>query len=567
MHKGFSEAILIGFGELAYLDREGTKMDAKLEKAERKAIRVGGYGGSKTREALKNQKKVVIPDEQKKRLLEDLRKALSPERVKDEDHITTYYRGPMHGVPRREMSKTPPDMVVYIESREELQEIFKIATKYKVPVTPVGRQSTMLGGIPFNGGIVVDFMGMNKIHQIDYDHNYVVVEPGTTFQEVMNIIRPKGFVLGKGDYPSSFPIISPMVAWFTQHNMSNRMLDQVIGLEVCTPDGSIIYTGTMAYGETDYWSDASSSLTRLTNLFSPHQATIGVVTKAAIRIWPLLDRTAFPTIGFNDFASAFRWSHAMSKSGLVADSMVWTWVMVGAMEFGKTARHLDYMEARMKYTQEQVPEDIGLFNCYVYALMHGYEEEIEGALKTAQRLAKEYGGTYLSEEWMEENLPRTWRHWTNLTKDFHYEKQEEAFGGVGEGPGFSVQFMGPREEIIRMYEGLGKKLKSLGWKNYKGYSKMMNAGQVPWIRFMPTSDSLTKEELAETVRISGEMTNFILENYGLHIQQNLLYFNDPENPEEVVDRVKPIRRLLRAVQKEFDPENILSPAMKKYTLT
>ena len=46
----------------------------------------------------------------------------------------------------------------------------------------------------------------------------------------------------------------------------------------------------------------------------------------------------------------------------------------------------------------------------------------------------------------------------------------------------------------------------------------------------------------------------------------MFYFNDPDNPEEVRDRAKPIRRLMRAVQKEFDPESILSPAIKKYTL-
>ena len=95
---------------------------------------------------------------------------------------------------------------------------------------------------------------------------------------------------------------------------------------------------------------------------------------------------------------------------------------------------------------------------------------------------------------------------------------------------------------------------------------MFNAGQAPWLRFMPNSNSATQEEIQETLRIAGALTDHVLENYGVNPQQNLLQFNNPENPEEVIERVKPVRRLMRALQKEFDPENILSPAMKKYTL-
>ena len=332
-------------------------METLSDKTEQKLSRLAGGA---TMKALKNQEKVKIPDEQKNKMLDELREVLGPEKVSDEEHVTTYYRGPAHGTPRRVLSYVPPDLVVFPESREDIQEIFKIATKYKVPITPVGMQSTMIGGTPLNGGIVMDFMGMNKIHKIDTEQNYVIVEPGTTVQQVMNIVQSKGFTIAKGTYPSNFPMISTLVSWFSQHNFGNRMLDQVIGLEVCTPDGSIIHTGTMAYGESNHWSDVQQSVARLTNLFSPHQASIGMITKAAIRMWPMLDRTALPVVGFNDFPSAFRWTHDMAKSNMVDQTMIWCWVHVGGIEFQKTGRYLDYIEAKIKYRQEDVPEDLGL---------------------------------------------------------------------------------------------------------------------------------------------------------------------------------------------------------------
>jgi FAD/FMN-containing dehydrogenase len=515
--------------------------------------------------ALRNQEKVKIPEEQKKKMLDEFREVLSPDRVRDEPHITTYYRGPAHGTPRRVLSYVPPDMVVFPETREDVLEILKIASKYKVPVTPVGMQSTMVGGTPLNGGIVMDFMGMNKIHKIDMEQNYVIVEPGTTVQQVMNIVQPKGFAIAKGTYPSNFPIVSTLVSWFAQHNFGNRMLDQVIGLEVCTPDGSILYTGSMAYGETEHWSDVPQSAARLTNLFSPHQASIGVITKAAIRMWPMLDKTSLPVVGFNDFASAFRWTHDMAKSNMVDQTMIWCWVHVGGIEFQKTGRYLDYVEAKIKYKQEDVPEDLGLFNCYAFAGMRGYEEEIDGAVKVAERMAKKHGGTYLSEEWMAENLPNTWQYFSALHKDFRYDLSD-SMGLSSEGGGFSVQYMGEREEVIRMYEGSNKWFREMGWNNWRYYSRMFNAGQTPWLRYMPNSNSANQEEIKETVRIAGALNAYILENYEVNAENSMFYFNDPDNPEEVRDRAKPIRRLMRAVQKEFDPENILSPATKKYTL-
>lgn len=532
---------------------------------ENKKNRPGGHGGAAAMEALRTQEKIKITPEQKKNMMADFIAILSPDRVRDESNITTYYRGPAHGTPRRILSYSPPDLVVSINNKEELKEVFKIAYKYKVPVTPVGLQSTMLGGIPLNGGIVVEFMGMNKIEKIDLDQNYVIVGPGTSVKEVQDIIQPKGFTLAKGSYPGTFPIISTLVAWFSQHNFSNRMLDQVIGLEVTTPDGSIINTGTMGYGETEHWSDIQSSFTRLTNLFTPHQATIGVITKAAIRIWPMLEKTAVPVVGFDDFKSAYRWSHAMAKSSLTDQSMVWPWLMVGGLEYGRFENYLDYLEAKTNYTQEEAPKELGLFNVFAFAQMRGYKEEIEGALKTAERLAKEYGGKYLSEEYMQENLPRTWQYYTDQYKEFTYDF-DERIEGFSEGGGFSLQFIGPREEQIKVFEGGNEFLRNIGWKNWAYYTRMMNGGQSPWFRLMPSTESTTPEEVATTVKVASDLTDFVLDNYGVDIQQNLLYFNDPENPEEVIERAKPIRRLMRAIQNEFDPESLLSPAMKKFTL-
>ena len=166
---------------------------------------------------------------------------------------------------------------------------------------------------------------------------------------------------------------------------------------------------------------------------------------------------------------------------------------------------------------------------------------------------------------MAEHLPNTWQYFSASHRDFRYDISD-SMGLSSEGGGFSIQYMGDREEIIRMYDGSNQWFRKMGWNNWRYYTRMFNGGQTPWLRYMPNSNSANKEEIKETVRIAGALNAYILENYEVNVQNSMFYFNDPDNPEEVRDRAKPIRRLMRAVQKEFDPENILSPAIKKYTL-
>jgi len=169
---------------------------------------------------------------------------------------------------------------------------------------------------------------------------------------------------------------------------------------------------------------------------------------------------------------------------------------------------------------------------------------------------------------MEENLPVAWQYFKDQHRDFTY-KQSNRIDGFKEIGGFSIQFSGPREELIKAYESTNEWFRNIGWKNWAYYCRMFNSGQAPWFRIMPATEAATQEEVQQSVKVVNDIVNHVLGKYGhkgVNVHQNLLYFNDPNNPEEVIDRAKPIRRLLRSVQKEFDPQGILSPAMKKYPL-
>ena len=351
------------------------------------------------------------------------------------------------------------------------------------------------------------------------------------------------------------------------------------------PDGSVLYTGTLLYGDVEHWSEVQLTYADLRKLFSPTYGTMGVITKAAIRIWPILEKVAFHIFGFEDFASAFRWTHAASKSPMVDQAMVWGWVTVGMFTNAVRFHGLDWFEARANTDQDSAPKQILPYPYYAFVQVHGYADEVDGNFKVVQRLAKEYNGVYLSEDELMK-WPTLGALYILFLTGYGMRKPDEILRSLGEKmppelkklltgisilgleyPTVSYQFVGDVDEIIKMYEGVKEKFKELGWINWSFYSRMFHYGQTPWIRIFPFIDASSIDDLRRDAVLIQAVLKWVLDNYKVSIFRMAFCSNDPKNPAEVYERVKPVRRLLRAIQSEFDPANILNPLARKYTLS
>ena len=525
-----------------------------------------------------------ISEEVGRKVIEELKNAIGSEKVRDEPHIRSLYRGGGYGVPSRLVAVKLPDIVVYPKSVEDVRQTLLIASKYKIPVTPVTQHT--LAATPIIG-IVLDMTSMNKIIKIDREHNYAIVEPGVTITELQEALGP-GYIVPKGSYPSSHPVLSSLACFGAQHNLANRMWDQVIGLEVVMPDGTIVYTGTMLYGDnSEHWSEIQLTYADVRKLFSPTYGTMGVITKAAVRVWPILDKLVFHIFAFKDFSSALRWTHAVSKSPMIDQAMVWGWVTVGMFTNAIGIYGLDWLEARANCEQDETPKEILPYPYYAYIQVRGYSEEVEGNFRVVQRIAKEYNGVYLSEDELFK-WPCLGALYIVLLTGYGRRAPEEimrAFGdkmppklkelyakgvipaGGLDYPTVSYQFVGRTDDIVSLYEGLKKKFREAGWVNWGFYSRMFHYGQTAWLRVFPFIDASSFEDIRRDAVLMQAILKWALDNYKVSIFRMAFASNDPQNPTEVYEKAKPIRRILRAIQKEFDPNNILSPLARKYSLS
>ncbi|MBW1802572.1 MAG: FAD-binding oxidoreductase [Deltaproteobacteria bacterium] len=163
-----------------------------------------------------------------------------------------------------------------------------------------------MGGmcVPSEGGIVLDFRNMNRILEINTDSGYAVIEPGVIFDKLTAALSEKGF---KCHVPTAPGGATPLGNYLLQPSgsLSLRHLDSIIDLEVVLPDGLVVNTGSAAspsanakpYRRYGPFPDVAGLLTCA-------YGTMGIITRASVRIYPVNESTRINLTAFDDYGSA-----------------------------------------------------------------------------------------------------------------------------------------------------------------------------------------------------------------------------------------------------------------------
>ena len=81
------------------------------------------------------------------------------------------------------------------ENVEEVQQIVRIANRYRIPLYPIstGKNYGYGGSAPVHSGsVVVDLKRMNRVLEIDERNATCLVEPGVSYFDLYNAIQEKG---------------------------------------------------------------------------------------------------------------------------------------------------------------------------------------------------------------------------------------------------------------------------------------------------------------------------------------------------------------------------------------
>jgi glycolate oxidase len=201
----------------------------------------------------------------------------------------------------RDSGAGKPAAVVRAEDADQVRSAVRWAAQHRVPVVPRGAGSGLSGGSSaVDGGIVLSLERMRAI-EIDTDCRVAVVEPGAFNAEVKAAAAEHG--LWYPPDPSSYEICS--IGGNVATNAGGLCCvkygvttDYVLGLDVVLADGTLVTLGGKRIKDV-----AGLSLLKL---FVGSEGTLGIVTRAILRLVPAQAARSTLVATFDDVDGAAR---------------------------------------------------------------------------------------------------------------------------------------------------------------------------------------------------------------------------------------------------------------------
>ena len=239
-------------------------------------------------------------------ILQQLREIVGPEDVITDDAVMNYARDESSVEPH------PPEVVVKPETAEEVSKILTLANRERIPVTPRGGGTGLCGGaVPIYGGIVLSLEKMNRILELDEENLMLTVEPGVLIMDIHKFVEERGFM-----YPPDPGQKSGTIGGNINTNAGGMRgvkygvtRDFVQGLEVVLPTGEIIHLGGKIVKNSTGYS--------LLDLIIGSEGTLGVVTKAILRLVPLPKINVTLYAPYEDLQNASRTVSEIIKEKIV----------------------------------------------------------------------------------------------------------------------------------------------------------------------------------------------------------------------------------------------------------
>lgn len=210
-----------------------------------------------------------------------------------------------------------PLAVVFPNNTKEVCEIVKICSKYCVSIVPRAQGTNHCGSTrPVQNSIVVHFSKMNKILEIDNVNLTAIVEPNVIIGELnkeldkLNLFFPPDpSNLAVSTVGGAIGLCSGGPRTFKYGNTKNY----IINLEIVLADGEIIETSkNLAKNVTGY---------NLTSLFTGSEGTLGLITKATLKLLPKPETRVLTLAYFNTLQEAGNCSNEIIKQGFIPSTI------------------------------------------------------------------------------------------------------------------------------------------------------------------------------------------------------------------------------------------------------
>jgi glycolate oxidase len=416
-----------------------------------------------------------------------------------------------------------PDIVVQVISTEEVAGIMKYAYENNIPVTPRGSGTGLVGAaVAIEKGIIIDLSLMNHFLELDEENLTITVEPGVLLMDLSKYVEDHDFF-----YPPDPGEKTATIGGNINTNAGGMRAvkygvtrDYVRGLEVVLPSGKIVEFGGKVV--------KNSSGYAMKDLVVGSEGTLGIVTKAILKLLPLPKKAISLLIPFANLEQAIRTVPLIIKSKTIPT----------AIEFMQRETIID----AENFLGKKFPDNQS--DAYLLLKFDGNStEEIEADFENVAQICLSQGALDILISDTEERNDSIWK-----ARGAFLEAIKASTTYMDE-----IDVVVPRNkvnEIVefshKLQEEIGVRIKSFGHAgdgNLHAYVLKDDLSEEEWEKRLGLAmDAMYKKANELNGQVSGE------HGIGFAKKPYLAQSLDSE-----------ILEIMRGIKKAFDPMNILNP--------
>lgn len=424
-----------------------------------------------------------------------------------------------HGKDESSHPPMPPDAVVFAETTEEVAAIVKLCHTYRTPVIAYGTGTSLEGHfLAINGGVCIDLSAFNRVLAIRSEDLDATVQCCVTRKALNAALNATGLFFPID--PGADASIGGMAATRASGTNAVRygtMRENVLGMTVVMPDGSIVKTGGRAR--------KSSAGYDLTRLFVGSEGTLGIITELTVKLYPIPEAMSSAVCNFPSIADAVNTVIQTIQLG----------VPVARIELLDTLC-LTAINRHSKTTLTEAPT--------LFFEFHGSPAGVEEQATTVQEIAAEHGGHEFTWATRPEDRSRLWQ-----------ARHDTYYACLGLKPGARALTTDVCVPISQLAECIAETLTDLEVTGIPapivGHVGDGNFHMVLLVDPEDTEENQRAKDFAarlakRAIRMDGSCTG----EHGIGIgKQNYM----------ALEHGNPAIALMRKIKQAIDPENIMNP--------
>jgi alkyldihydroxyacetonephosphate synthase len=247
--------------------------------------------------------------------IDELKRVIEPDTIllaDNEIQLHSYDTWPL-ATKWRKQGKQPykPDIVVRATETDQVSRLLSWANEKGIPITPWGAGSSVTGApLPVRGGIALDLTAMNQIEAIDEINLIVKVQAGVMGGDLEGALNARGYTLNHSPQSLHRSTVGGWIATRASGQFSSRwgsIEDLLLGFTVVLPGGEIVELRSMPRAAVG---------PDLRHVFVGAEGTIGVVTNATLKIFPMAEHRLLETVAFDSVEAGVYAMREIMRAGL-----------------------------------------------------------------------------------------------------------------------------------------------------------------------------------------------------------------------------------------------------------